>query len=279
MGIINSATLRPRLLVRLTAGFLLAALVIVPAAVFAIARGYNTDDTGIQVGMVVALASDKSEESKIERATQQNSQRVVGVVTNFDSSLVTVASSSKSVLVESEGQVAAYVTDLNGEVTKGSLLAISPFKGVLMKAKEGQTGAVVGIAEGNASSVTPSSTPTYDNNGTKKQTKITKIQVNLNGKSSSTGNGQETNALAKFGKSITGRQVSEIRVLLALVMFVIVLVAEGGILYGAISSAIVALGRNPLARKVIRRELVRVIMVAIGVLFVGLGGVYAVLWF
>ena len=60
-----------------------------------------------------------------------------------------------------------------------------------------------------------------------------------------------------------------------MIMFVIVLIAEGGIIYGAISGAITAPGRNPFANKIISGELI--ITMALVVLILGLGGVYAIL--
>jgi hypothetical protein len=49
-------------------------------------------------------------------------------------------------------------------------------------------------------------------------------------------------------------------------------------MYGAISSAITALGRNPLARSAIRREMIRILFVAIIVFLIGLGAIYGILW-
>ena len=262
----------------LTALYLFVVTAVTTLPAYAIARGYQTDDTGIQVGMVVALTTDKTQDSKIERATQQNNQRVVGVVTNFDNSFVTVASSKAAVLVESEGEVDAYVSDLGGEVTQGNLLVLSPLKGVLMKAREGESAPIVGIAAANTSSATKSSSYQVDVDGTQKSTTIARIRINLNRQGAASNGSQDPSSLAKLGKAVVGREVGETRVLVALILFVIVLIAEGGILYGAISSAIVALGRNPLARKVIRQEMIRVIIVALIVLAVGLGAVYAVLW-
>lgn len=279
MGISNSASKRQVLRVYLI-GLLLAVAAFMYSLPIAqaIARGYKTDDIGIQVGMVVALTDDKTQDSKIERATQQNNQRVVGVVTNSDNSFVTVASATTTVLVESEGEVDAFVSDLNGYVSQGDLLVLSPLKGVLMKAKDGASAPIVGIAAANASSATTSSSYPVEDNGSQKNTTIAKIRINLNRQGAASSGSQEDSSLSKLGKAVVGREVGETRVLVALILFVIVLIAEGGILYGAISSAIIALGRNPLARKVIRQEMIRVIVVALIVLAVGLGAVYAVLW-
>ena len=81
-----------------------------------------------------------------------------------------------------------------------------------------------------------------------------------------------------IGKGLLGKKVGEIRVVIALILFLIVLIAEGAIIHGAISSAITALGRNPMARKTIIKEMVRVIFVAIIVLVIGLASIYMILW-
>ncbi len=245
----------------------------IPAA--AIARGYTTDDVGLQTGMVAALSTEGS--SKVERASQVNSQRVVGIVTTFDNSSVTVASSSAKLLIESDGEVDAYVSDMGGSVEQGSLLVLSPVKGILMKAPENSSLITVGIAAGSFSTADHSSY-TIDDNGGTKNIQIYKLKVNLNRQGGGNGAATQNSALANVGRAIVGRDVGETRVLVALILFTIVLIAEGGIIYGAVSSAITALGRNPLARKIIRKEMTRVIFVAIIVLFVGLGAVYGVLW-
>lgn len=241
--------------------------------VAAIARGYTTDDQGLQTGMVVSLTVG-GPSGKVERATQESSNRVVGVVTTVDNSLVTVSSGTANVLVESEGQAEAYVSDLAGPVAQGDLLVLSPLKGILMKSNSSPA-AVIGIAAEDVLTTTPYS---YQEVTQTKETRIAKVKINLNHQGGNTGATQADSALARLGRSLVGRDVGETRVLIALIIFVIVLIAEGGILYGAISSAIAALGRNPLARKAIRGELLRVMAVAIVVLLLGLAAIYAVLW-
>lgn len=258
-----------------TAGFLAVFLVTFQPLAFAIARGYSTEDTGLQTGMVVSLSADGSND-KVERATQEASSRAVGVVTTVEDSLVSVSSGTGKVLVEGEGQVEAYVSDIGGTVQKGSLLILSPLKGVLMKVEENAPGKIIGVA---AEAVNATSTYKFTDGGQTKETQIAKIKIDLSYLgAANNGISQTDSALAKLGKAIVGKDVGEIRVLIALIIFLVVLIAEGGILYGAISSAITALGRNPLARKIIRGELLRVVMVAISVLLVGLASVYAILW-
>ncbi len=276
-GSLRRASIRPAIIAVLAAVVLALAAV---QSVLAIARGYEAVDTGLQVGMVVALSTEGS--ATVERANQTNAKRIVGVVTTFDASSVTLASGEAKVLVESEGQVLSYVSDLGGQVKQGDLLVMSPLKGILMKADETTTSPVIAIAaEDVVATVDDALTYSVEQSGSKKETKIVKAKVNLNrqGAVSNGGARGEPSTLAKLGKAVVGKEVGEARVLAALIIFIIVLIAEGGIIYGAVTSSITALGRNPMARKIIRREIAQVVIVAIGVLLVGLAGVYGILWF
>jgi hypothetical protein len=261
-------------------GFVLASIgtvfvLLSQSSASAIARGYQTSDSGLQTGMVVALSVDGSSGSSVERASQDSSNRVVGIVTTLNNSLVTVSSSTAKVLVESEGQTDAYVSDINGKVNQGDLLILSPLKGILMKSGDAPA-TVIGIAADDASATVPYS---YQEEGQAKETQIAKIKINLNHQGGgNAGVLPSDSALARLGRSLVGKDVGEARVLIALILFIIVLIAEGGIIYGAVSSAITALGRNPLAGKIIRNELLRVVAIALIVLLVGLAAVYAVLW-
>lgn len=247
--------------------------------VSAIARGYSTTDEGLNAGMVAALS--ETGDSEVERADQTSGKRVVGVVTTLDASSVTVASGSSKVLIESEGEVMAYVSDISGSVKKGDLLMLSSLRGILMKGSETASGTIIGVAGQDSESVSEDEVTKYDysEGGSNKSARIVKIKINLNKQGANGGQTLDPSALSKIGESITGKQVSDIRVLAALIIFILVMIAEGGIIYGAVTSAITALGRNPLARKMIRREMMRVIFVAIGVLGVGLAAVYGVLWY
>lgn len=247
------------------------------STVFAIARGYTSADSGLKVGMVAALTNSGGD-SQVERATQENTRKVVGVVTNLDDSLVTVASSDAKVLIESEGEVSAYVSDMGGEVNKGSLLALSPVKGVLMSVSPDSGYSIVGVASEESSSKTDAISYDIEDGSTKRTVKITKIMINLNRSGGGQSGSGADSSISRLGKAIVGKEVSELRVIVALILFLIVLLAEGAIMYGAISSAITALGRNPMARVAIRHELLRILFVAIIVFLIGLGAIYGILW-
>jgi YD repeat-containing protein len=256
-------------------GICLLTMLLASATSLAIARGYTTDDSGLQVGMVVALSQQTSGDTKVERATQDSSDRVVGIVTTIESSLVATGSNSTTVLIEGEGETEAYVSDINGEVNQGDNLVLSQLKGILMKASSDVSATVIAIAASNPSN---SVSYSYDDEGRTQETNVAKIRVNLDRQGVNSGIVESDSALAKLGRSVVGKDIGEIRVVIGLIIFILVLLAEGSIIYGAVSSAITALGRNPLARKAIRSELIRVAVIAITVLFVGMGAVYAILW-
>lgn len=240
----------------------------------AITRGYTSSDSGLQSGMVVSLAENNSNTSDVERTSKDNIEKIVGVVVNQGDNLLTVSSGAAEVLVESEGVVNAYVSDINGEVKTGDKLVISPLKGVLIRKLSNSVALVIATA---AEDITSTENYTYQDSNQSKQTKVSKIKIKLNNLGYSNDIASSDSALSRVGRAIAGKSVSEIRVVIAMILFVIVLIAEAGIIYGAISSAITALGRNPFANKIISRELIKIIAIAIIVLILGLGSVFAIL--
>jgi hypothetical protein len=264
----------------LLAGMTLACMLFMTALypVSAVANGYATDDPDLIPGMVVALsASSTAEEPKVERAALDREQKVIGVSTTADNQLIAIGSGKTKIFVQTTGEATVFVTNLNGIVKKGDLLAPSPLLGILMKADE-STAPIVGIAiedfnEGDAE------TQTISEADQSKDTKIDKIRINLDHKAASNQQASATDSsLERLGRAVVAKDVGEIQVIAALVIFLIVLVAEGGIIYGAISSAITALGRNPMARQIIRKEMGRVVAIALVVLSIGVAAIYAILW-
>jgi hypothetical protein len=244
----------------------------------ALTKGYASNDTQLLPGMVASLSSDaEGSESRVERASVDNADKIVGIATTVNESLVTIASGASQAYVESEGGVGAFVTDVNGAPKKGDLLTISPLKGILMKADEGGASIILAVADEDFSA---ESAEKYELTGDGPQSAlIQKIRVNLDRQGAGTRNVADVkSSLDNLGKLITGREIGAFRVLIALIIFVLVMITEGAILYGTISSAISSVGRNPMAHSIIRRELIRVLAVVSLVLVIGLGAIYGILW-
>lgn len=255
---------------------ILVSFIAFSTAVSAISRGYATDDISLKPGMVVQLSDDSSAETpKVERASFETPDKFVGITTRVENNSVTIASSKQSVYVENEGEVDAFVSDLDGAVKQGDQLTISPLRGILAKATESSP-IVVGTALEDFSYDGAENHEIKTVSGTKVAS-INLVRFNLDSKSILNHGGVDS-SLERLGESIVGKEVSELRVVVAMIIFLLVLFAEGAILYGAISSAVTSLGRNPLARNVIKKELTQIMAVALAVLTVGLGAIYLILW-
>lgn len=242
---------------------------------YGISRGYQTDDSSLKPGMVVGLRSDTESTSPIvEAATEDNLENIIGVATTIKDSSITVASSGQTVFVESQGEVKAYASDLNSQVKQGDQLTLSPLNGILTAANAGSQ-VILGTALEDFPTTGLEAYEINTDEG-KKTTNIALMRINLDTKL--VGSSRTDSSLERLGKSVAGRDVSEVRVIVAMVIFLLVLFAEGGILYGSTSSAVTSLGRNPLAGRIIRRQLIQVMIVAFGVLAVGLTSIYLILW-
>jgi hypothetical protein len=246
----------------------------------AIARGYASDDPSLQPGMVAALSDTSTADvPKAKRASQDDGDKIIGVTTTPDKELITIASGEQQVYVQITGEVDAFVSNINGGVKNGDLLTISPILGVLMKA-DGSSSTIMGIAlEDFDESV--AETKSISDGNTNREIKVVKTRLNLDRKAASNqrGGSATDSSLERLGRAVTGNHdVNELQVIAALLIFLMVLVAEGSIMYGAVSSSITSLGRNPMARKIILKELARVVVITFGVLVVGLAAIYGILW-
>ncbi len=103
------------------------------------------------------------------------------------------------------------------------------------------------------------------------------MQVELNPRNIDSDKAADTGLLSLLGQNVAGKEVSEWQVIVALVIFLLLMVVEGSLIYGSIHSTISALGRNPLARSAVYKQLVQVLVAVIAVLAFGLATIYAVL--
>jgi hypothetical protein len=245
-------------------------------AALALTSGYFTNDTQIKPGLAVSLSSESNaEKSLVERARSSQPDKFIGVAVSMGDALLTVASTDSQVYVATEGEVEAYVLDLNGDITNGEKLTLSPVRGVMMKATEDSTN-IVGVALEGFDGKTTESISVKDGDNTI-TSKLAKVKVNIDARVNKQNSNTGQSYFERLGKSLTNKNISELQVLSAFIIFLVLLVVEGSMMYGAISTAITALGRNPLSKKVIYRALLRSLVVAVVVLILGLGAIYLVL--
>jgi len=249
------------------------------AASNGISKGYTTTDETLVTGMAAALSSDSTEADRlVVPATVGNAERFVGIITTVEENLVAFSDNPTDVLVATEGEVPVYVSDVNGEVKIGDYVSVSPLRGMLMKSDDNRENRVVGVAlqDFNAVSTEERQIQTSQGQQTHRIGKM-RVEISQSIVVNAITDAQKP-ALVLVGESLTGKEVGQIQVLAALVIFAIVLIIEGSIIYGAIHSTVTALGRNPLAKKAVFRQLLQVSWLALVVLVIGFGAIYLIMW-
>ncbi|HSX06755.1 MAG TPA: hypothetical protein VLG92_03480 [Candidatus Saccharimonadia bacterium] len=245
----------------------------------AISQSYQTDSGNITQGTLVSLTTSKS--SLVTPASSSSAAALIGVATSKP--LIELSNSGQgSVQVAVGGTVDAFVSDINGPVKAGDKVTASPISGIGMKATTASE--IVGTAQANLSS-TKTVTKTFTTtNGQKASVHVglLPITVTVSYYSAAAPEASIASILPPFLQSIantlTGKQVSPLRVLLGTCALLLGFIAATIMLYVAIRSQMISIGRNPLAESAIRKGLVDAIVAAIGVLLITIGVVYGVLF-
>lgn len=241
-------------------------------------RGFYSNDPNIKTGMAVSLKTSSSDNrQEVELANRGNKDKYVGITTTKEASSIAIGNNSTNVYVVTSGQAYALATDLNGQIKAGDPLSISPINGVLMKAETGETH-VVGIALVDFDPEDAKNQQVSRANGSIIDAKINRLKIETDVRTKALASDKSEPFLLLFGRSLTGKQVSQWQIVAAMIILFIVLVVEGSIIYGATHSTIQAIGRNPLAKKAVYRQYVRVLVTALLILLFGGISIYAILW-
>lgn len=245
-----------------------------------VTQGYETDQQ-LQNGMIVQLKPGDG--SKVEELTANNIGQMLGVVVPLDDSPVDLSTvgNSQQVYVATYGDQQVLVSDQNGSIKSGDPVSISSVAGVGMKAQSSQN-LIIGKALESFDGKTDSEgTMTVRTATGSKLVNFGRIIVNVsvapNPLFSGTINPQVPKFLARAAQLITMRPVSTFRIYASLTVIVLSVLIAGGILYAGVRSGMVAVGRNPLAKKSIFRNLIQVTLMALIVFAIGLFAVYLLL--
>lgn len=228
--------------------------------------------------MAVSLKNNStSSNQEVEIATKDNKDKYVGIITTKEASSIAIGSSSTNVYVVIGGQALALATDINSLIKAGDSLSISPIDGVLMKADINETH-VVGTAMQDFDQGGAKTQQLRQSDGTNIDAKVNYLKIETGVRTKAQSADKSEPFLLLFGRSLTGKQVSQWQIVAAMVVLFIVLIVEGSIIYGATHSTIQAIGRNPLAKKAVYRQYVRVLVTALLILLFGGISIYAILW-
>jgi hypothetical protein len=218
----------------------------------------------IRGGALVSLDPDRQD--YVVPADVSNGDQLLGVALAAKDSLLAVNPDDGpgSVQIATSGSVPALVSTLNGDIKVGDQVAVSPFKGVGMKALPGSR--VIGLAQTafNAGSKGATTEQVKDKAGKTSSVQVGYTQVNIAiGTNATVLKENDLNPLQRAVKSLTGRTVSPIRVALSLAVAVIAVLALITLIYASIYGSIVSIGRNPLAKYAVFRTLGAVVALAL----------------
>jgi len=213
------------------------------------------EDGHIPNGSLVSLDDQRS--NYVQASNTSNGQRLLGVAVASNDSLLAVDATAGEVQVATSGTATVLVSNVDGNISVGDQIAVSPFNGVGMKAEAGDY--IIGLAQtpfsNNSSGATSQSVT--DRNGHNRTIQVGQIRVAIAVGTAS--NANQLNALQRLGKSLTGHVVSTPRIIISLVVAIVAMVALITLVYASIYGTIISIGRNPLAKFAVFRSLTSVL--------------------
>ena len=245
---------------------LLSVAWVASAAADAFIESFTTTSALAEGTVVEVVPSNTSAVEPVSHSTATNALGVVVDTTN--------PPSSSQVDVATSGHFDVLVSDQNGPITTGDYLNISGVSGVAMK-DDGSESISIGQALGSFDGqhgVTETTQATLAN-GSSQTVHLGLVQANINVAASPLANAEQRYVppflRRAAGVISNGKLLSPWRIYVALAVAVSALVGFTLITYAGVRSALIAEGRNPLAKSGILRTLLMVLGVAVALLVVG----------
>jgi len=267
---------RKRLFAGLVAGVALALGVAIPAAAQNVTQGYQASGN-LQNGLVVRLKP--GDKGTVEALPQNKETDMFGLVVAPTDAPVSLSNNVQSqVYVATFGQYPAVVDTQNGVIKAGDQLVISSIAGISMKS-DSKHQIIMGKALQNFSDGSNAEGHVKLSNG--QTVAVGRILVDIGVTRNPTYSGDVApgvpHILVQIASAVTNKPLTALRLYGCLVVIFIAFVLAGSILYSGIRSGMSSIGRNPLAKNAILRNLITVILLSLVVVLVGLIAVYLLL--
>lgn len=246
----------------------------------AVTQSYTSDST-LQAGMSVRL--DDNDKNKVTPVTQRDASKAYGVVVPANQAPLSLSGSTDTqrYYVATTGTYDMLVSDQNGAIKKGDFLVASAIDGVAMHADGSQQFAIgQALDDFDGTKDIRGQTDVTDSKGAKHTVHFGVISASINVARNPLLKAQPTNLpefLRRTSQAIADKQVSAMRVYLGAGIVLVTAAVALSILYTGIRTSITAIGRNPLAKRAIVRNLLQVVLTAFIILILGLFTVYLIL--
>jgi len=233
--------------------------------------------TSIKSGSIVSL--DSTKQNEVVAANTNNQQRLVGVTVSSQQSLLAVNDVSSTTQVVSSGIADTLVSTINGSISIGTQIAVSPLSGVGENANS--DGKIVGIAEASFNSSTSGAVAqnVYDTN--KQLHKIyvgyVPVLIAISNNPSTTANSGFINSFRNLVSNIAGHTISNTSLLLVSIITIIAVISIIVLIYGAITGGLISIGRNPLARGSILASLGQIFLMVLTIAIISIIIIYFIL--
>lgn len=240
-------------------------------------------EAATQPGMIVQI--DPKDGSRVSPATKTNVEAIHGVVVlpNDAPLSLSEANTERQVYVATSGTYKVLVSDENGPIRKDDFIAVSSIDGVGMQANPlPNVVAAKAISSFDGQTGVKSQTTVKDSKGKDRVVRFGYVTANINVTRNPLVQNTAPNLpgfLQKAAEGVADKPVSPLRVYLSVVVMAVTTVIVIVIMATGIRSSVTAIGRNPLARKNIMRNMLQVVLIGIIILIVGLSAVYLLLKF
>jgi hypothetical protein len=229
------------------------------AVAASIAQSYRSNG-GITNGSLVSILPGSSD--TIQLANVSNAAYLLGVATQPNNASISIGSNTNSTQVVTSGNTVVAVSAFNGNIKAGDQISVSPLSGYGMKAETGL--AIIGVAETDFNNHSPGTTmrKIMSKKSQTDQVAVGFVRLSLDIKTAPNNN-SGGNGLQLFVARLTGHEVSTARIVVSLLVVSIALISLITLIYASIYGSIMAIGRNPLAKYTVLRNLRLVLIMAL----------------
>lgn len=249
----------------------------------AVTRAYKTD-ASIQRGMIVRL--DAKDDTKVVPVPDKEMEKMEGVVVAANDSPVTLSDADQSkqqVFVATTGRYQVLVSNQSGPIRKDDYITVSALAGIGMKATAQQP-RIIGKAltdfDGKSGVIGQTTVKTSGGKSIPISLGLVGVEIGIahnpiEAKKQSIIPGLEK--LQQAAGTVTDNQVSPGQLYVGLAVMVLTAIIAGSILYAGVRTSMIAIGRNPLAKGSVTRNLIQVVVTSVIILIIGVVAVYLIL--
>lgn len=244
-----------------------------------VTQGYGSDQQ-LQNGMIVRLTPKDAK--KVEALKEANAQDMLGIVVSSTTAPLSIADPAASqTYVATFGKYNVLVSSQNGDIESGDYITISAIDGVGMKADVEQQ-MILGKALNRFSLKDAESVvEVSDAAGNKRKVGLKRIAVDISVSRNPNYSGDVTagvpQVLSRAAQLVTKKPVTALRIYACLGILALSLAVSGMIIYSGVRTGMTAVGRNPLAKASIIRNMVAISLMAIVIVLIGVIAVYLLL--